>query len=237
MITTAMAFYLRPTCQSPDLACGFTKPTVQWAISNGWLFQACGLGLLCLILGGAVLPTLAQEPSSSAEVPAAETVGTSAPVTSEATEPTLPVVTTYTYPGLFSIQVPEGWQVAALDDAPQVVITNFAEATASRPSQAEDVSTEVTWIERPPSEVVPQALQEIEAQGYALVDYGALTIDGATALQLWLANLPEAPNNAVMTYIGYETVTAVIVSRFGTPTPETRMILETLHSSFARLQE
>ncbi|MBD0267330.1 MAG: hypothetical protein ICV77_03455 [Cyanobacteria bacterium Co-bin8] len=187
-----------------------------------------GLGLLCVGLGLGSSPALAQVRLSAA--PAATP---SATPNIETPAPDLELET-YTDSDRFSIQLPPGWQVSSAEAGP-LVITNFPQTETERAAQAEDLRTEVTLIEQPPGEVVPPALQEIQSQGYSLADYGAITIDGATALQLWLIDLPEAPESALMTYIGYDTATAIIVSRFDTLTPEIERLLTTLHSSFTRL--
>lgn len=188
------------------------------------------LGLLGIGLGWALgpLPLQAAVPSA---IPLPEV--SAAPTTEPADAP-VGSMKTVTYQDLFSIQVPETWETAAEADLP-LVITNFSTAAANRPAQAEDIRTEITWIEKPPAEVVPQALQDIQGQGYEVADYGTLSIDGTTALRLWLTNRPESPSYAVMTYIGYDTTTAVIISRFDTPTPEVERQLAALHESFSRL--
>lgn len=140
---------------------------------------------------------------------------------------------TYVQPDWFSVQLPPEWQVSETSALP-LVITNFA-PSQDRAATPEDIHTEITWIDQPPAQVVPQALQEIQSKGYSVADYGTLTIDSMTALQLWLVDLPEAPTNAVATYIGYENGTAVITSRFGTATPEVEAVLTAVHRSFSRL--
>ena len=182
-----------------------------------------GLGLLCLGLGLAPASALAQD-----RLTAVPTVA--APVAAAVSDTELQ---TYTDGDRFSIQLPAAWQVAS-DEGEPLVITNFSQADPDRAPQPEDLRTEITWIEQPPGEVVPLALQEIQSQGYSLVNYGALRIDGTTALQLWLEDLPEAPESALITYIGYEAATAVIVSRYSTLTPQIQQLLTTVHGSFAR---
>ncbi|MBD0335505.1 MAG: hypothetical protein ICV62_08450 [Cyanobacteria bacterium Co-bin13] len=187
-------------------------------------FRRLGLSLLCLGLGLGSAPVLAQ--GALAAAPA------TAP-TAEATPSDLELET-YTDSDRFSIRLPSSWQVLPAEAGP-LVITNFSQGESERTAQAEDLRTEVTLIEQPPAEVVPLALQEIQSQGYSLADYGAITIDGTTALQLWLVDLPETPESALITYIGYDTATAVIVSRFDALTPEIERLLTTVHSSFTRL--
>lgn len=191
----------------------------------GVLRYRLGLGLLSVALGCAPIPVLAQTPELSI---AAAT--SPLPATTPASE-----METYTYGDLFSIQFPQEWQVSQASESLPVVITNFSPETIERPSQPEDIRTEVTWVDKPPAEVVSQALQEIKSKGYTVADYGTVTIDETTALQLWLKDLPEQSSNAVTTYIGYDTGTAIVSSRYGAVTPEVQQLLMTLHQSFTRL--
>ncbi|HEY9735314.1 MAG TPA: hypothetical protein V6D06_03495 [Trichocoleus sp.] len=190
---------------------------------RSWGLLGMGLGLVL-----ASLPVQAAAPSGISLPPV------SAAPAAGSTEAAVGPLATVTYQDLFSIQVPEAWETAAAEELP-LVITNFSTTAADRPAQAEDVRTEINWIEKPPAEVVPQALQDIQRQDYEVADYGTLTIDGATALRVWLVNLPDGPTNSVTTYIGYQTGTAVITSRFDTLTPEVERQLTALHSSFSRL--
>ncbi|HEY9762945.1 MAG TPA: hypothetical protein V6D07_10490 [Trichocoleus sp.] len=192
-----------------------------------------GLGLLGVALGCAPVPVLAQ---TSPELSPIAATSDAIPADSQSPETTPSVdLETYTYGDLFSIQFPQEWQVSQAGDSLPIVITNFSPEILDRPSQPADIRTEVTWVEKPPAEVVSQALQEIRSKGYTMADYGALTIDETTALQIWVTDLPEQPSHAVTTYIGYNNGTAIVSSRFGTVTPEVQQLLMTLHRSFNRL--
>lgn len=185
------------------------------------------LHLALLGLAAVAVPLLLQPGWAAAPSPTP-----AAPATAPAADPAAGFET-YTQPDLFSVQLPPEWQVSETETLP-LVITNF-EPSRDRAAAPEDIQTEITWIDQPPAAVVPQALQEIQSKGYSVADYGTLTIDNMTALQLWLVDLPEAPTNAVTTYIGYENGTAVITSRFGTATPEVENVLTAVHRSFSRL--
>lgn len=177
-----------------------------------------------LILGAAALtvglsPALAQAPDqlvAAEAAPAAE-----AP----------PVLETTSYADLFSIAFPAGWQVSEQTEAPQLV-ADSAGASGSLPA----MRTEVTWQEAPPREVVGESLESLRANGYTVTRYDAVTIDGVTAVRLWISGIPEALPNAFITYVGYPTATATITSYYGDTTDNIDPVLNAIHQSFARSQ-
>jgi hypothetical protein len=130
---------------------------------------------------------------------------------------------------LFSIAFPVGWQVNAQTDAPQVV-ADSAGPTDSLPA----IRTEITWQEAPPQVVVGESLNDIRAKGYTVSRYDAVTIDGVTAVRLWLSDIPDGLPNAFVTYVGYPTATATITSYYGDPTTNLDPVLMAIHQSFAR---
>ncbi|MEB3313073.1 MAG: hypothetical protein VKL98_02895 [Cyanobacteriota bacterium] len=132
---------------------------------------------------------------------------------------------THGYNNLFTIDFPTDWQVSQQTQAPQV--------TALAPSGG--VRTEITWHDRPPAEVVPAALQAIETKGYNVAGYDAINIDNTTALRVWLTNLPEDLPNALMSYIGYPSHTAVIVTYYNGQSTDVDNLISSIHQSFQRL--
>lgn len=135
----------------------------------------------------------------------------------------------HTYPELFSIGFPEGWQVSTQEDAPQLT------ATGTDALDAAPTRTEVTWHDLPPGAIVPQALDEIQANGYTVARYDAITVDGTTALRIWLTDLPDEDlPQALVTYIGYASTTVAIVSHYAESTPETDNLINGIHQSFQR---
>lgn len=177
-----------------------------------------------LVLGAAALfvgvsPAVAQALDSliaAESAPAAE-----APLTLETTS----------YADLFSIAFPAGWQVSEQADAPQLV-ADSAGANGSLPA----MRTEVTWREAPPREVVGESLESLRANGYTVTRYDAVTIDGVTAVRLWISGIPEELPNAFITYVGYPTATATITSYYGDTTGNIDPVLNAIHQSFARSQ-
>ncbi|MEO1069109.1 MAG: hypothetical protein AAFW95_08295 [Cyanobacteria bacterium J06638_6] len=180
--------------------------------------KALGMMLGAIALTATVTPALAQPQSL---LVAAET----APATS------VPEITSYTYADLFSIAFPNGWSVNEQADVPQV--TAVSDGAGDLPP----MRTEVTWQDAPPKEVVGESLQAIQASGHTVLRYDATTIDGVTAVRLWLSDIPdEAMPNAFITYVGYPSATATITSYYGTTTTDLDPVLNAIHQSFARSQ-
>lgn len=177
---------------------------------------------LGLLLGAAALtvgiaPTLAEVPTALA---AAEAT---------AAEAAIPDLETTSYEDLFSIAFPVGWQVSAQADAPQVM-AHSAGATGSLPA----MRTEITWQDAPPQAVVGESLEALRAQGYSVSRYDAVTIDGVTAVRLWVSEIPDPLSNAFITYVGYPAATATITSYYGETTIAIDPVLMAIHQSFAR---
>ncbi|MGG6239929.1 hypothetical protein ACQ4N7_14985 [Nodosilinea sp. AN01ver1] len=177
-----------------------------------------------LVLGTAALT--AGVPAALAQAPDALVAAEAAPAA-----PALPELETTRYEDLFSIAFPVGWQVSAQPDAPQVV-ADSAGPTDSLPA----IRTEITWQEAPPQAVVGESLEAIRAKGYTVGRYDAVTIDGVTAVRLWLSEIPDGLPNAFVTYVGYPTATATITSYYGDTTSDIDPVLNAIHRSFARSQ-
>ncbi|TVP68118.1 MAG: hypothetical protein EA342_06790 [Leptolyngbya sp. LCM1.Bin17] len=206
------------------------------------------LGLLSLVLG-VVVPAGAQrslaeaDPSmepdpakidASTEIDDGQETEREAPPFPRRSTPALPPVEldSHSYNSLFSIGFPAGWIVTEQDDAPQLSASAEAEAV-----DEVTIRTEVTWHPASPREIVPQALNEIQANGYTVARYDAINIDGTTALRIWLTDLPDQDlPNALITYIGYSTVTAAVVSYYPESTPDVDNLINGIHQSFQRQQ-
>ena len=214
--------------------------TMTLSLGNGLFSRAAAqlalattVGLLATVAmdAGMAGPAVAQvvtQMAASDPAPQPEAAEDSLPE-----QPATPVdLASYTYEDLFSIGFPDGWQVTEQAASPQ--LTALAPATEA----ATAMRTEVTWHEAPPREIVPQALQTIQDNGYTVARYDAINVDNTTALRIWLTDLPEAGlPNAFMTYVGYPNATAVIVSYYGTQTSDLDNLLSGIHQSFQRLGE
>ncbi|PSN77993.1 hypothetical protein C8B47_19200 [filamentous cyanobacterium CCP4] len=163
-------------------------------------------------------------PVALAQAPDTLVAAEAAPV-----EAALPELETTRYEDLFSIAFPVGWQVSAQPDAPQVV-ADSAGPTDSLPA----IRTEITWQDAAPQVVVGESLEAIRAKGYPVGRYDAVTIDGVTAVRLWLSEIPDGLPNAFVTYVGYPTATATITSYYGDTTAAIDPVLMAIHQSFAR---
>ncbi|MGB3136717.1 MAG: hypothetical protein WBG38_13065 [Nodosilinea sp.] len=175
-----------------------------------------------LVLGAALVASV---PAAQAQAPDFLVAAEAAPAV-----PAMPTLETTSYEDLFSIAFPVGWQVSAQADTPQVV-ANSAGATDNLPP----IRTEITWQSVPPQTVVGESLAAIQAQGYTVTRYDAATIDGVTAVRLWLSEIPEELPNAFVTYVGYPTATATITSYYGDTTTAIDPVLMAIHQSFARV--
>lgn len=180
------------------------------------------LTILAFMVGTATLT--AGVPSALAQSPDTLVAAEAAPAA-----PAIPDLEITSYEDLFSIAFPAGWQVNAQTDAPQVV-ADSAGATDSLPA----MRTEITWQEAPPQTVVGESLNVIQAQGYTVTRYDAVTIDGVTAVRLWLSEIPEELPNAFITYVGYPNATATITSYYGDTATNLEPVLMAIHQSFAR---
>lgn len=158
-------------------------------------------------------------------------------------QPVLTPLTQHRYGDLFSIGFPADWDVTIQDGEPQIVATamdatSMDATTIDAPSTGVPILTEVTWIAAPPQQVVPQALQEIQTKGHSVLRYDAISMDGTSAIRLWLTDLPdeEAPH-AFVSYVGYASGTARIVTYYRDRSPDLDNLLSTVHQSFQRLGE
>lgn len=174
------------------------------------------------LLGTAALTTGA--PAALAQTPKALVAAEAAPAT-----PAIPELETTSYENLFSIAFPVGWQVNTQTAAPQLVAAS-AGVTDNLPA----MRTEITWQEAPPQAVVGESLEAIRAQGYAVTRYDAATIDGVTAVRLWLSEISDEFPYAFVTYVGYPTATATITSYYGDTATNLDPVLMAIHQSFAR---
>ncbi|WOD37461.1 hypothetical protein [Nodosilinea sp. E11] len=179
--------------------------------------KSLGLALGAAALIGAIAPAWVQ--ASDDRVAAAEAA------------PTVPALETrsYTYADLFSIAFPVGWQIDERAEAPQVV----AESTGAN-GHLPAIRTEVSWQNAPPRQVVGESLEALREKGYTVTRYDAATIDGVTAVRLWVSEIPDDLPNAFITYVGYPTATATITSYYGDTTGNMDPVLMGIHQSFAR---
>lgn len=185
-----------------------------------------GLGLWM----GLAIPLKAQAPSTATD--AAET-----------TAPAVPAgFRTYVLPEAFSLQIPSHWQQATAQPAERYAILTSAaseDAGADDNVPAEEViRTEVRLLSEPPETAVNAAIEEIIANQYEVARYGPVTVNDLPALRLWLTDLPLAYSHQIITYIGYGSYgTAVIVSQYNSPTPETETLIQQVHDSFTPVFE
>jgi hypothetical protein len=139
----------------------------------------------------------------------------------------------YIYNDIFSVGLPAGWQITEQGNLPQVVATNINEAaTIVSPTP---IRTEISWFDAPPETIVPEALQTIQRNGYTVSRYDSSMVDGTTAVQIWLIDLPEDLPNAYISYIGYDEATVTITSYYQEPLPVVDALLAQIHGSFQQV--
>lgn len=208
-----------------------------------WLrAEAIGSGLATALFSGSLLgimplpATYAQDAVSENGATTSETtpppVAPDTEPASGGTAPSLDDFDSYTYADLFSIAVPAGWEAMEQDSSPQVILTS---EDPENPEH-EAVRTEITWFNEPPDLVVAQQINDLKANGYLVSRYEPESINGTTALNIWVTELPDGLPNAFMTYIGYAESTAAVVSYYTGPNPSLETVLNSVHDSFRRLE-
>lgn len=184
-------------------------------------------------LGASLFPSQAQPPTAN-PLQAASGNTDSVPADpdpaapEEETRPAVPL-TRYEYSQLFSIGLPDGWQVTEQTMAPQAVILGPSEASPASP-----IRTEITWYDIPPNQIVSEGIQTLAAEGFQVADYQMVTIDNYTGIQILLRDLPDDLPNGLLTYIGYDDATAKIISYYGDADRSAKSLLEAVHESFHR---
>lgn len=152
--------------------------------------------------------------------------GAEAPMPIRSTEATVPLIPA-SHGDHFGMGFPQGWVVSHGQTDPYL--------TAQTPVGEPVVTTEVSWQAEAPNQVVPALLNDIREKGYTVVRYDAITMDGTTALRLWLADLPESDRPfAFISVVGYSDATAILTSRYGTRTSDLDTLLSQIHQSFRR---
>jgi hypothetical protein len=192
-------------------------------------------GILGVALAGVWQSLIQPSPSQAQILSRADLAATDMPESPAAESIPPAELSSYTYSNLFSVGLPAGWQITEQEASPQVLATNVGNDSATASATPTAIRTEITWFNEPPDTVVPEALQAIEANGYTVDRYDASQIDGTTALQIWLVDLPQGLPNAYITYIGYDETTAAIVSYYNESLPAVDELVGAIHESFQRL--
>lgn len=126
-----------------------------------------------------------------------------------------------------SIDYPATWQIAVEDDS--VTITNLPE------TEADLVATQVFQIDAPPGPLVNANIDSFLEEGSTVGRYRTITVDGQSALVMWLSDRPDPLDRAIATFIGYGDETVFLFSRYAAANDAAEAEILRLHTSFSRL--
>lgn len=153
------------------------------------------------------------------------------PPSPESSEPLVqpaPAGTTTNYSdGVMSIDFPADWKADVSADG--LMITNVTT------DQNNLVATQVNHIAASPGAVVNANIDSFVKEGAAVGRYRAVTIDGQSALVIWLSDRPDSLSSAIATFIGYGDETVLLFSRYSPDNATAEEDVLRLHSSYRNL--
>ncbi len=126
-----------------------------------------------------------------------------------------------------SIDFPADWKVDVSDDG--LMITNVTT------DESNLVATQVNHVAAPPGAVVNANIDSFVKEGTAVGRYRAVTIDGQSALVMWLSDRPDTLSNAIATFIGYGNETVLLFSRYSPDNATAEDDVLRLHTSYHNL--
>jgi hypothetical protein len=127
----------------------------------------------------------------------------------------------------FTVGFPQGWTITHAETSPLL--------KAQSPTEPA-ITTEISWYAEAPGQVFAALMADIQAEGHTVARYDAITMDGTTAIRLWLTDLPESePAHAFLSVVGYGNTTALLVSRYDAPSHDLDNLLSQIHQSFRRM--
>lgn len=126
-----------------------------------------------------------------------------------------------------SISFPKRWEVETIDNG--ILIANVTTVPT------ELVATQVVNIAAPPGAVVNANIDSFVEEGAAVGRYRTITIDGRSALVMWLSNRPDELSEAIATFIGYGNQTVLLFSRYAPENETAEERILQMHTSFANL--
>ena len=139
-----------------------------------------------------------------------------------------PAGTTANYSdGVMSIDFPADWKADVSADG--LMITNVTTDENAL------VATQVNRIAASPGAVVNANIDSFIKEGAAVGRYRAVTIDGQSALVIWLSNRPDPLSSAIATFIGYGNETVLLFSRYSPDNATAEEDVLRLHSSYHNL--
>ncbi len=186
-----------------------------------------GFGVAATMLTFSV-PAIAQTLTLPTESPAlpAESPDISAPEPANELDNLDAAIANYSDEAI-SIDYPATWQIAVEDDS--LTITNLPDTETNL------VATQVFQIDAPPGPLVNANIDSFLEEGSTVGRYRTITVDGQSALVMWLADRPDPLNRAIATFIGYGDETVFLFSRYSDTNDAAEAEILRLHTSFSNL--
>ena len=105
-----------------------------------------------------------------------------------------------------SISFPKDWSVDEIENG--ILISNVTTVPADL------IATQIVSIDAPPGAVVDANINSFLEEGSVVGRYRTVTIDGQTALVMWISERPDDLSRAIATFIGYGNQTVLLFSRY-----------------------
>ena len=135
-------------------------------------------------------------------------------------------VTRYTNQTM-AIDLPNAWTVEDIENG--VMVSNVTTV----PSEL--VATQIVGIAAPPGAVVNANIDSFMAEGTTVGRYRTTTIDGQSALVMWLSDRPNELTSAIATFMGYGSQTVLLFSQYAPENETAEEKILQMHVSFANL--
>lgn len=153
------------------------------------------------------------------------------PPSPESSEPLVPPAaageTTNYSDSTMSIDFPADWKADVSADA--LMITNVTT------DENNLVATQVNHIAASPGAVVNANIDSFVKEGASVGRYRTVTIDGQSALVIWLSDRPDTLSNAIATFIGYGNETVLLFSRYSPDNTTAEENVLRMHTSYRNL--
>lgn len=186
-----------------------------------------GFSVAAVLLTAAV-PATAQIPTLPTESTALPTESPAAPVPAPAANPDSLDAEIANYSDeAISIDYPATWQIEVEDDS--LKITNLPE------TEADLVATQIFQIDAPPGPLVNANIDSFLEEGSTVGRYRTITVDGQSALVMWLSDRPDTLSQAIATFVGYGDKTVFLFSRYADTNSAAESEILRLHTSFSNL--
>jgi hypothetical protein len=111
-------------------------------------------------------------------------------------------LTTYTQPGKFSVQYPEGWKIELLPDD-YVILVNYRPTTGGGAAPTEAIKTDIVLLTETYEQAVKNIFESIEMLDETLLKQEELIIGGQEALRVWTTGSPFDFPDIMITVIRY----------------------------------